>query len=232
MLVLSQAEEVERLRERWATRAPDFHLLTAPGIAEVLPHLAEWQADALVCDLTVLSAGDAATLLNPAEPARRVPVVALLSPGMEERAATLLTQGLAECVVKVGNYDLLLAATLRQLIRNPTPGSAAAARQGGRAAATLDFKELGMILRHEINNPLTGILGNAELILASEPQLAAEVRRRVETIVTLSVRLRDLVRNLEQTVSGQGGQGPVRPSSAGLVLESPADPAPRSKSLR
>jgi signal transduction histidine kinase len=214
VLVMSQAEEAERLRERWLTREPGFHLLTAPGVAEALPYLTEWQADALVCDLAVLSAEAAAGVLNPAHP---VPLVALVSPGTEERAVTLLTQGLSGCVVKAGNYDLLLAATLRRLVRQRIPGSS--------ASAPLDFEELGMILRHEINNPLTGILGNAELILAAEPELPAAVHARVKTIIDLAVRLRDLVRNLEQTVNRQPGQAPGHCSSDNRVPESRAGSA-------
>lgn len=217
VLVMSQAEEAERLRERWLTREPGFHLLTAPGVAEALPYLTEWQADALVCDLAVLSAEAAAGLLNPADPVPHVPLVALVSPGTEERAVTLLTQVLSGCVLKAGNYDLLLAATLRRLVRQRIPGSS--------ASAPLNFEELGMILRHEINNPLTGILGNAELILAAEPELPAAVHARVKTIIDLAVRLRDLVRNLEQTVNRQPGQAPRRCSSDNRVPESRAGSA-------
>ena len=61
----------------------------------------------------------------------------------------------------------------------------------------------GEILRHELNNPLTGILGNAELLLAemrrqniaplSEPGV-----KRLETIAALAVRMRETVRRLSQ----------------------------------
>ena len=77
-----------------------------------------------------------------------------------------------------------------------------------RCAPPPDLEELGTILRHEINNPLTGILGNAELVLAGSDGLSADVRRRVETIVGLAVRLRDVVRNLEQVVNERTGQPP------------------------
>ncbi|MFQ5926297.1 MAG: histidine kinase dimerization/phospho-acceptor domain-containing protein [Terriglobia bacterium] len=233
VLVLSQMEEAERLRDSWATQAPDFHLRTVPGVAEALQELAAMPFDVVVCDLTGLPAGAAATLLNSATTVQRVPVMALLSPGMEERAAALLTQGLAACVMKVGNYDLLLAATLGRLIGKRTPElQAAVALPGPQASSVLDFEELGMILRHEINNPLTGILGNAELVLSAEPPLAAEARRRVETIVDLAVRLRDLVRNLEQMLSEQSNQASLRRSSATLVLERQAERASPSKPLR
>ena len=59
------------------------------------------------------------------------------------------------------------------------------------------------MLRHEMNNPLTGILGNAELLLAEihkkdDGKLPHGGRQRVETIAALAVRLRETVRRLSQ----------------------------------
>ena len=64
------------------------------------------------------------------------------------------------------------------------------------------LKNLGFaeIFRHELNNPLTGILGNAELLLLDARRgkflLPAESLKRLETISSLAVRLRETVREL------------------------------------
>jgi signal transduction histidine kinase len=62
------------------------------------------------------------------------------------------------------------------------------------------LKDFGELLRHELNNPLTGILGNAELLLVElqrqEPQLPEQARARLETIALLAVRMRETVRRL------------------------------------
>src|SRR5580704_17373470 len=56
------------------------------------------------------------------------------------------------------------------------------------------------VLRHELNNPLTGILGNAELLLAEVKRKNLELPptavRRLEIIVALAVRMRETVRRL------------------------------------
>lgn len=49
-------------------------------------------------------------------------------------------------------------------------------------------------VRHEINNPLTGVLGQAQLLLR-EP-LPTEARKRVEIIEQLARRIRDTVAEL------------------------------------
>src|SRR6202047_5036163 len=81
--------------------------------------------------------------------------------------------------------------TRRQRIAESVP--AKAAEQWSK-----DFAE---VLRHELNNPLTGILGNAELLLAeisrkNDGRLPHGGRQRVETIAALAVRLRETVRQL------------------------------------
>jgi signal transduction histidine kinase len=54
----------------------------------------------------------------------------------------------------------------------------------------------GEILRHEMNNPLTGILGNAELLLARRESLPPAAVQRLQTIADLAVRLRETIRRL------------------------------------
>ena len=59
-----------------------------------------------------------------------------------------------------------------------------------------DVAELVARVRHEINNPLAGILGQAQLLLREE--LYDKARRRAETIEQLATRLRDVVAQLRQ----------------------------------
>jgi len=59
-------------------------------------------------------------------------------------------------------------------------------------------------IRHEINNPLTGVLGQAQLLLREE--LSERSRKRVKTIEDLALRLRDVVAQLREV---------QRPSSEG-----------------
>jgi signal transduction histidine kinase len=49
-------------------------------------------------------------------------------------------------------------------------------------------------VRHEINNPLTGVLGQAQLLLRED--LSEAARKRVETIEQLAARIRDTVAEL------------------------------------
>jgi signal transduction histidine kinase len=64
-------------------------------------------------------------------------------------------------------------------------------------------QDFGQVLRHELNNPLTGILGNAELLLAeirrkNDDRIPLGGQQRLETIASLAVRLRETVHRLSQ----------------------------------
>jgi signal transduction histidine kinase len=51
-------------------------------------------------------------------------------------------------------------------------------------------------VRHEINNPLAGVLGQAQLLLREE--LNDKARKRAETIEQLALRLGEIVAQLRQ----------------------------------
>lgn len=65
------------------------------------------------------------------------------------------------------------------------------------AAYELKIDEIAALVarvRHEINNPLTGVLGQAQLLLRED--LSESARKRAETIEGLAIRLRDVVGQL------------------------------------
>src|SRR3954469_6300155 len=65
-----------------------------------------------------------------------------------------------------------------------------------REARLAEFAELAARVRHEINNPLTGLIGQAQLLLREE--LSEAARRRVQTIEQLANRIRDTVASLRE----------------------------------
>ena len=62
--------------------------------------------------------------------------------------------------------------------------------------------QIGLTIRHEINNPLTGILGLTQWLLEQEPGLSESARNDLQTIEDLALRIRDIVKKLE-TVEDQ-----------------------------
>ncbi|HEX5707669.1 MAG TPA: histidine kinase dimerization/phospho-acceptor domain-containing protein [Pyrinomonadaceae bacterium] len=58
-----------------------------------------------------------------------------------------------------------------------------------------EVADLAARIRHEINNPLTGLIGQAQLLLR-DATLNDSARRRVQTIEQLAARIRDQVAEL------------------------------------
>lgn len=111
------------------------------------------------------------------------------------------------------------------MMDKPTDQSEGAKAQEERTSTLLaeyesklvEIAELVANVRHEINNPLTGVIGQAQLLLRED--LTPTARRRIETIEQLAGRIRDTVARLREV------QRPHRATA--LENESEADAPPR-----
>ncbi len=130
------------------------------------------------------------------------PVVVIGRADQETELAPLVAAGAADFVERAGGCLPVALELVERRLRQAQhlTGNAhdfAALKTGANGEA------FGEILRHELNNPLTGILGNAELLLAevrrkNDGQLPRGGQQRLETIAALAVRLRETVRRLSQ----------------------------------
>lgn len=118
-------------------------------------------------------------------------VVLLAAPQRQEEVIRLIAEGDLEFVARVEDFIPLAASLVERRLR-----------WAGRSESSLGAPWAGMpediaeIFRHEINNPLTGILGNAELLLAHGARMPTVDMQRLQTVVELAVRLRETIRRL------------------------------------
>ncbi len=127
------------------------------------------------------------------------PVVVVGAPECQAELAPLIASGDVDFVARLGNF-LPVAVGLLERQVHMAEQRAQEERSGDYFGAAL-AGDFGEILRHEVNNPLTGILGNAELLLAeckkkNGDQLPVAAVQRLQTIAELAVRLRETVRRL------------------------------------
>ncbi|MCH7765460.1 MAG: hypothetical protein IH916_02765 [Acidobacteria bacterium] len=179
LVLVSPKRECARLARRLRASLPQIFVTAVSRMQEAVSALKTRRMHAVVCDLRFFPKMYAAVARQSAGD-RTVPIIVLAPEGAEAQVAAALQQGAAGFLVKAGDYGRVLPLVVERV-----------------AQVLSSWVEVGKLVRHEINNPLTGILGNAELILASEHELPDEVRSRVTTIVHLAVRLRDLVKSLE-----------------------------------
>lgn len=139
------------------------------------------------------------------------PVVVLGTEGDSPELSALVAAGAADYVSpseeSLQTASSLIRHRLVQAQAIVSGASFAEDHQDTQIAARLQ-EDFGEILRHELNNPLTGILGNAELLLAEvrrtgESAFPKGGLQRLETIAALAVRMRETIRLLSQEWEGR-----------------------------
>jgi len=106
------------------------------------------------------------------------PVVVVAAPERQSELAFFISSAAVDFVARVGDFVPVAVAVLERRVR--------LAEQIERAQSMAGFPpaelrtDFGEILRHEVNNPLTGILGNAEAVAGrvQEEKRRAALRSR------------------------------------------------------
>jgi signal transduction histidine kinase len=140
------------------------------------------------------------------------PVVVVASASHEHELSALVATGLADFVARSASCLSIAIDLLEERLQQSaeeSPKMSPLLRDENNQDA------FGETLRHELNNPLTGILGNAELLLAevrrkNDGQLPNGGQQRLETIAALAVRLRETVRRLSQDWENRHRRVPQR----------------------
>jgi signal transduction histidine kinase len=164
--------------------------------AQLRDRLAKTMPRVIVLDEALLGAAPAVESLR--QLTEIAPVVLLASAARQPQIARLAAEGDVEFVTRAGDFVPLLAGLIERRLRWAERSESLL----GPPWAALPG-DIGEIFRHEINNPLTGILGNAELVLAHRDRLPAADTQRLQTLVALAVRLRETVRRLSDAFETQ-----------------------------
>jgi len=133
------------------------------------------------------------------------PVVVAAAAERQGDLAFLITSGALDFVGRTKHYLPIAAGMLDRRAR--IAGQVSGVIQFPSDELAGDFSE---ILRHEVNNPLTGILGNTELLLARRDRLPPAAVERLQTIAELAVRLRETIRRLSN--AWEEHHEPARPA--------------------
>jgi signal transduction histidine kinase len=126
------------------------------------------------------------------------PVVLVVSVERCSEVTRLVAEGQVEFVARTGDFVPLAASLIERRLRWMEASESVLGPPWAEFSS-----DIGEIFRHEINNPLTGILGNAELLLAHHANLSSVETQRLQTVVDLAVRLRETVRRLSNACDRQ-----------------------------
>jgi signal transduction histidine kinase len=180
------AERLNRETERFAGFG---HVAIATDFAELRRQSASFSPRVILLDEEILMGALLEESLRQLTEA--APLVLVAGIARQTEVERLVAEGDVDFVARAGDFAALATSLverrLRWAERSETP---LGAPWNGFPAETAE------IFRHEINNPLTGILGNAELVLSHRDRLPPADAQRLQTVVDLAVRLRETTRRL------------------------------------
>jgi signal transduction histidine kinase len=180
------ARQLERELERLSNGG---HAVVVSRLAGLREQLGETNPRVILLDENLLEGAPLAETLR--QMTETAPVVLLGNAERREDLSHMVAEGDVDFVARSGDFVPLLAGLIERRLRWAERSETALGPPW--AGLPADCAE---ILRHEINNPLTGILGNAELLLAHRDRLPAADTQRLQTVVSLAVRLRETIRRL------------------------------------
>ncbi len=209
LLICADAILTRRYLVELASAGGPHHTPLATSVAQAQQMLTGWTPYVILLDESCIEPGGSdSAALESLEPAvasltEHAPVVVVASAGHQDALAFLIGSGAVDLVARLGNF---VPVTAGLVARRAQIGGRALSEQPGDRERDRDFGEM---LRHEINNPLTGILGNAEMLLKLRGELPRHAVARLETIAELAVRLRETIRRLSDCWEAQHDSGRI-----------------------
>ncbi|HEX4642626.1 MAG TPA: histidine kinase dimerization/phospho-acceptor domain-containing protein [Candidatus Acidoferrales bacterium] len=183
----------QRCVDELATFGGRYRTVLAPTVDQARKKFGRNVPAAIFLDETAIGIPDREETLESAVAllTETAPVVVAAAAEAQSGMTFLITSGAVDFVARTRNFEALVAGLLDRRVRLAERATAMVQFSGEELSG--DF---GEILRHEVNNPLTGILGNTEMLLARRDRLPPAAVERLETIAGLAVRLRETVRRL------------------------------------
>jgi len=213
VMVCGEQEFNEEVKEEWRQRHNPARLECVSGWQSAHKIL-EARIPAVILVEERAAEPDASTGREKTPPLKAVvtlfagyaPTVVVGSPEQRADLRALLAGGTVDFVTRAAGC-LPVAISLVELRLCWRSARAARPLETEDHPDELEARDFGEILRHELNNPLTGILGNAELLLVElhrkKVPLPQQAEHRLETIATLAVRMRETVRRLSDEWEAQ-----------------------------
>jgi two-component system NtrC family sensor kinase len=143
---------------------------------------------------------------------REIPVILLTAQDRVEERVEGLLGGADDYIPKPYHQEELLARVhgclrtraLQQALRQKTEeleqknrDLVATQARLVRAERLAAIGEIGLAIRHEVNNPLATLMGYADLLLSQREGLPPDLQKKLEAIYRGCVRIRDVIRRLE-----------------------------------
>ncbi len=194
LLVVDDDPNVALLVKMTLSENKDYNIEIASDGAEALKKIEQNPPDLLLLDLMMPGIGgmEICRILKSDKTTKYIPIIMLTA----KREASDMIQGMNtganDYITKPFNPDELMAR-VRAHLRIKALEEEVASRKELEAVL-----KMSVTLQHEINNPLTGVIGNAELLMDRENLSEKDIDEIAENIHHSSMRIKEIIKQMSK----------------------------------
>jgi DNA-binding response OmpR family regulator len=189
ILIVDDDPNIALLVEMALHHEPSYHLTTLGDSLEALEYINANPPDLLLLDIMMpgIDGYEVCRRLKQDDLTKHIPIIMVTAKSEMDDKIKGMGLGASDFITKPFNPEELSARVAAQLrIRELEREVSKKAELGSALKTTIT-------LQHEINNPLTGIIGNLEYLTEPEDLSMEEIAKTADETLKLALRIRDVM---------------------------------------
>ena len=191
ILLVEDEEYLLKSLEVFLRNETKYEIFSASNGKEAIEIINSKEIDLILTDLKMPEIGGIELMEYGKNKSADIPVIAMTAFASLNSAIEALRLGVYDYLIKPYEFDMVLIVINRAIERIRLTKKASEVEKLNVIA------EAAVALNHEINNPLTGIMGNLELMLDNFPDDKEEIKKTMETVLENSHKIADVVRKFQ-----------------------------------
>ena len=191
ILLVEDEEYLLKSLEVFLRNETKYEIFSASNGKEAIEIINSKEIDLILTDLKMPEIGGIELMEYVKNKSADIPVIAMTAFASLNSAIEALRLGVYDYLIKPYEFDMVLIVINRAIERIRLTKKASEVEKLNVIA------EAAVTLNHEINNPLTGIMGNLELMLDNFPDDKEDVKKAMKVVLENSQKIADVVRKFQ-----------------------------------
>ena len=191
ILLVEDEEYLLKSLEVFLRNETKYEIFSASNGKEAIEIINSKEIDLILTDLKMPEIGGIELMEYVKNKSADIPVIAMTAFASLNSAIEALRLGVYDYLIKPYEFDMVLIVINRAIERIRLTKKASEVEKLNVIA------EAAVTLNHEINNPLTGIMGNLELMLDNSPDGKEDVKKAMKVVLENSQKIADVVRKFQ-----------------------------------
>lgn len=192
ILIVEDEEHLLKSLDVFLRNETNHEIFGAIHGKEAVKILEEQTIDLILTDLKMPEMDGIELLKHVKKKSLDIPVIVMTAYKSLDSAIETLRLGGYDYLVKPYEFDMVL------IVINRAIEKIRLTKKAKEADRLKTIVEAGIALNHEINNPLTGIVGSLELLLSDLPENKEEIRNGLKIILENSQKIADVVKKFQK----------------------------------